>query len=327
MTYFTSKNVAIVCPTKDQPLKVTRLLNSLCDLNEKPYQIIIADGGKDLQPVINQFSNRLNVIRLACPEVGQVLQRNHAHKRLNKNIKIILHLDDDITLTPSAITSMLKFWNLEFTKTTIPLGGVSFNIVDLPKLKSSKIRNVFLTQNGRPGQVSKSGYASPFLPASRDCQTPWLLGGATAWSRNVIESHPHPINFPTRWAVCEDLIYSFPLRNNYRLMVASNARVFHNETYENMSFRKAIFYGRSSAVFRYHFVQINSELSTWAYFYITKAIILKNFIKGIFASPRHFGLCFGGISGLFSCIWCSVRNGDSENLAKRLFVQNYNDLT
>ena len=94
-----------------------------------------------------------------------------------------------------------------------------------------------------------------------------------------------------------------------------------------MSFRKAIFYGRSSAVFRYHFVQINSELSTWAYFYITKAIILKNFIKGIFASPRHFGLCFGGISGLFSCIWCSVRNGDSENLAKRLFVQNYNDLT
>ena len=107
------------------------------------------------------------------------------------------------------------------------------------------------------GQVLRSGYAIPFLPASKDCLTPWLLGGATAWSRDVIESHPHPINFPTRWAVCEDLIYSFPLRNNYRLMVASKAKAFHNETYEHMSFRKAIFYGRSGAVLRYHFVQIN----------------------------------------------------------------------
>jgi glycosyltransferase involved in cell wall biosynthesis len=319
MTCFTSKNVAIVCPTKDQPLKVTRLLNSICDLNEKPYQIIIADGGKDLQPVINEFADRLNVIRVACPKVGQVLQRNHAHKYLNKNIKIVLHLDDDITLTPSAMTGMLKFWNLEFTKTNTPLGGVSFNIVDLPKQKLSKIRNVFLIQNGRPGHVSKSGYASPFLPASKDCQTPWLLGGATAWSRDVIESHPHPINFSTRWAVCEDLIYSFPLRNNYRLMVASNARVFHNETYEDMSFRKAIFYGRSSAVLRYHFVQINNELSTWAYLYITKVIILKNLIKGIFASPRHFGLCFGGISGLISCIWCSLKSGNSEDVVRELF--------
>ena len=116
MTGFTSKNIAIVCPTKDQPLKVARLLNSICELKEKPHQIIIADGGKDLQPVIDDFIDRLNVIRLACPEIGQVLQRNHAHKRLNKNIKIILHLDDDITLTPSAITDMLKFWNLEFSK-------------------------------------------------------------------------------------------------------------------------------------------------------------------------------------------------------------------
>jgi glycosyltransferase involved in cell wall biosynthesis len=325
MTCFTNKNVAIVCATKDQPHKVTRLLNSICGLKEKPHQIIIADGGKGLQPVIKEFADRLNVIFLACPVVGQVLQRNYAHKYLNKNIKIILHLDDDITLTPDAITNMLKFWQIEFTKTTTPLGGVSFNIVDLPKPKSSKIRNVFLIQNGTPGKVFKSGYASPFLPASEDFQTPWLLGGATAWSRDVIESHPHPIDFPTRWAVCEDLIYSFPLRNHYRLMVASNARVFHNETYENMSFRKAIFYGRSGAVLRYHFVQMNNELSAWAYFYITKAIILKNLIRGIFASPRHLGLCFGGISGLFSCICCSLRNGDSRNLAKRLFVQHHND--
>ena len=185
MTFFTTKNVAIVCPTKDQHLKIVRLLNSISDSKEKPNQIIIADSGCDLQAVINDFVEKLNVTRIACPEVGQVLQRNHGHKYLNKNIKIILHLDDDITLTPSAITHMLKFWNTEFKKNTTPLGGVSFNIVDLPNTKSSKIRKIFVSQNRRPGQVFKSGYASPFLPASRDCETPWLLGGATAWSRDV----------------------------------------------------------------------------------------------------------------------------------------------
>ena len=175
----------------------------------KPYQIIIADGGKDLQPVINQFSNRLNVIRLACPEVGQVLQRNHAHKYLNKNIQLVIHLDDDITLEHDSLRKMIMFWNEESQKSALPLAGASFNIKDVPELRSSILRNLFFLQTKPAGHVSIAGYAAPLTPTETNMQTSWLLGGATAWSRDVIEKHQHPINYPTRWAICEDLIYSY----------------------------------------------------------------------------------------------------------------------
>ena len=86
MTLITAKNVAIICPTKNQPNKVVRLLTSISALHEKPHQIIVADGGHNLKPIIAPFSKKLQITCLYCPEVGQILQRNHAHKHLKKKI-------------------------------------------------------------------------------------------------------------------------------------------------------------------------------------------------------------------------------------------------
>ena len=149
-------------------------------------------------------------------------------------------------------------------------------------------------------------------------QTSWLLGGATAWSRDIIEKHQHPINFRTRWAVCEDLIYSYPLSRKYRLMVAADANAYHNETYSEMSFRQGIFYGLSGAIMRYHFVRQNPDLKTLAYIWMTIGVIIGNLGRGLFGSPRHLGLCFGGVEGLVRAIVCSLINGDSTGLAKAL---------
>ena len=55
MTQVTAKNVAIICPTKNQPTKVLRLLESIVHLDEMPQQIIIADGGHNLKPCVNSI--------------------------------------------------------------------------------------------------------------------------------------------------------------------------------------------------------------------------------------------------------------------------------
>ena len=112
---------------------------------------------------------------------------------------------------------------------------------------SHQYYETFFLQTKPAGHVSIAGYAAPFTPTEANMQTSWLLGGATAWSRDIIEKHQHPINFPTRWAVCEDLIYSYPLGRKYRLMVAADANAYHNETYSKMSFRQGIFYGVSGS--------------------------------------------------------------------------------
>ena len=318
MIPITEKNVAIICPTKNQPHKVKRLLESIAKLEEKPNQVIIADGGQNLMSTISAFSEELNLICLYCPESGQVLQRSHAHRYLDKDIYIVLHLDDDITLDRDSLKKMIQFWNKESKAQVTPLAGASFNIKDAPQLKSSAILKLFFLQTKPAGGVSKAGYAAPFTPAKTNMRTSWLLGGATAWSRDIIKKHLHPINFQTKWAVCEDLIYSYPLGHKYRLMVAANANAYHNETYSQMTFREGIFHGVSGAIMRYHFVRQNPDLKTWAYMWMTVGIILGNLGRAFSGSPRHLGLCLGGIEGLLRAILCSLTLQDSIKLAKSL---------
>lgn len=318
MKPITEQNVAIICPTKNQPSKVRRLLQSITQLDKKPHQVIIADGGHNLKPVISAFSEQLNLICLYCPESGQVLQRNYAHKYLDKNIYIVLHLDDDITLDHDSLGKMIQFWNQETKAKAIPLAGASFNIKNAPQPQSSAILKLFFLQTKPAGFVSKAGYAAPFTPAEMNMRTSWLLGGATAWSRDVIKKHVHPINFPTKWAICEDLIYSYPLGHNCRLMVVSDAKAYHNETYGQMTFRQGIFFGVSGAIMRYHFVRQNPDLRTWAYMWMTVAIIFGNLGRGLSGSPRHLGLCLGGIEGLVRTMICSLTFQDSTTLAKSL---------
>ena len=318
MTPITAHNVAIVCPTKNQPDKVLRLLGSIAQLDDSPHQVIIADGGHNLEPILTTFSERLNLICLYCPEVGQILQRNHAHKYLDKKIQLVLHLDDDITLDHDSLRKMIMFWNKESQKTALPLAGASFNITDAQKLKSSVFRKLFFLHTKPAGQVSIAGYAAPFTPTKSNMQTSWLLGGATAWSRDVIEKHQHPINYPTRWAICEDLIYSYPLSYKYRLMVVADAKAYHNENYTKMSFRQGVFYGLSSTIMRYFFVCQNPDLKTWAYIWMTIGVIVGNLGKGLTGNERHLGLCLGGIIGLLRALTCSLINGDRTKLAKSL---------
>ena len=318
MTPITAKNVAIICPTKNQPDKVLRLLQSIRRLHERPHQVIIANSGPNLKPTLSAFAEQLNLICLNCPEAGQISQRNHAHKYLDKNIQLVLHLDDDVTLDPHALGQMIRFWNDESKSQATPIAGASFNVKDASRPQSSAVMNLFFMQTRPAGQVSIAGYAAPFTPTESNVQTSWLLGGATAWSRNIIDTFPHPINFSTRWAVCEDLIFSYPLGHKYRLMVVADAIAYHNETYGKMSFRQGIFYGLSGAIMRYYFVRQNPGLKTWAYIWMTIGIIMGNLGRGLFGSPRHIGLCIGGVEGLARATACSLINGDSMMLAKSL---------
>ena len=126
----------------------------------------------------------LNVTCLYCPEPGQVIQRNYAHTYLSDQIKLVLHIDDDNTLEPDALSKLLEFWNFQSVcQNKKNLAGVSFNVIDLPRLELT-LPIIFWTQNRGyvPGWICQ-----PYCPASRNEETSWLLGGSTAWSREILD--------------------------------------------------------------------------------------------------------------------------------------------
>lgn len=297
MTDITASSVAIICPTKNQPEKVRRLLRCIAALDEKPGQVIIADGGHNLKPIVEPFNAEFSLMCLYCPEAGQILQRNYAHTFLNEDISVVIHLDDDITVEQDFISVFLATWTRERERPGKPLAGLSFNLVDLPTIKNSLFRRAFFLSVVPPGRVSQAGYAAPFCPADRDLEVSWLLGGATAWSRDILEAYRHPLSFPTRWAVCEDLIYSYPLSKEFRMLVSQQIKCRHNETYSKLGFKKSIFYGRSSILFRYLFIERHDELSSLAWLWMSIGIFNLRLIRGIY-SKHHLGFAIGMMFGL-----------------------------
>lgn len=317
----TPDQVAIICPTKDQPQKVTRLLGCIARSEVKPAQVIIADGGHNLEFMVKAFDQHLNAICLYCPEAGQILQRNYAHLHLDPEIKLVIHLDDDITFEIDAIGNMIKFWNDTQNTDGNPLAGASFNVVDMPPLKNSIFRRMMLLSTEPKGNVSISGYAAPYNPIDQTHSVSWLIGGATAWSREVIDTCPHPLSFPTRWAVCEDLIFSYPLAASHRLMAVAEARVYHNEQYHQMGVRQGIFYGVSSVLMRYHFVRQQKSLSNYAFIWMTLGVLAGQLAKGATGSKRHLGLFLGGCEGLGRAVLNLITFQDSTKLAKSLALR------
>ncbi len=306
---FLPKDVAIICPTKNQPTKVLKLLESIQLSSVIPAQIIIADGGKNLKPVLKRLEKVLNIYCLYCPVGGQILQRNLALNYLDSSIRLVIFLDDDIILSKNAIRNILSYWNNKQKDLLKPLAGVSFNIVNATVPKSSIFRNLFFLNSEPRGSVSKGGYASPYCPATENHDVEWVLGGATAWSRDIVDKYKHPINFPTRWAVCEDLMFSYPLLKNYRLAVVKNADVYHIEENEGIDFPTAVFKGLSSVIMRYFFVCQNPNLSSLAFCWMTIGVLIGNFILGVRGSNYHLGLFVGGLKG-FVAVLLKFRHND-----------------
>lgn len=313
--------IAIVCPTKNQPKKIARLLSSLSKQTIKPGQIIISECGTYIPKLIDKYLIDLNIKYLKSPHMGQVLQRNFAYGYLDKCIRVVINLDDDITFDNDSLEKFILEWNIEKDVSGLPLAGMSFNLLDAQIPKDSRFRKFFLMGVSKKGNVTKAGYASTYFPPLNTKEVEWLIGGATGWDRFVIDSYRHPIDFPTRWAVCEDLMYSYPLYPSHRLLVAKGASAYHNETYKNVSFQQSIFQGMSLVIMRFYFVCSNRGLSRFLFFWMTFGQLGGYFILGCLGSRRSFGLFVGGIKGLAFCLSVLFKQQSSKTLAKKLFYK------
>ena len=313
--------IAIICATKDRPDKIRNLLESVARLESQPGQILIADGGHNLKPLVKEFAGRINVSCLYCPEPGQILQRNYAHSMLHQDICLVLHLDDDITLEPASLDKALHHWNRLTSETGKPLVGMAFNVVNLPKKKDSFLRRLAIMRVEPMGRVWSSGFASPHVPIPDGTgeirETSWLVGGAALWSREALATS-HPLSFPTRWAVCEDVIFSYPFSHKNRLVVCGDAVAQHNDSYVHHSFAKSMFYGKSQVVMRYVLVGSNTDLSRLAFFWSNGLHMLGYLACAVLGNKNALGTGIGMVSGLVEVLFAQFTRRSHLDLARDL---------
>jgi glycosyltransferase involved in cell wall biosynthesis len=292
---YTAKDLVFIIPTKDRPEKIKDLFNSFKEQTVKCSRIIVINGGESIEEVVSSFSDSLPIEYHECYPPGQIRQRNMAISMLNKTTSLVGVLDDDIVLLPKAIENMVDFWN----KTLSNTAGVSFNIVNVPPYKHSLLGGLMIMSAAKQGVVLSSGINTSIESVPETIRSEWLCGGATVWKQEIVQKFMlKEIN--TRWAACEDVLFSYPIGKKFPLYVCADAKVRHEHVLDHKVGMKYRFYGKTQTLWRLYFVELNKDLSRLSYFWNLFTMIIARFSIGLLTlNKKHMQFGIGQIEGGF----------------------------
>jgi glycosyltransferase involved in cell wall biosynthesis len=282
-------DLAIIIPTKDRPEKVKNLLSSISKQTLLCGRIIIVDSGMDIENIVDAFINYLPVEYYRTSVQGQIYQRNFGISLLDEKTKLVCSLDDDIVFESETIASMISFWNDCESETA----GVSFNIVNNPPFKHTLLKAFIGMSAPQQGRVLASGYNVTISPVDKNIRTQWLCGGATIWKKEILDKFVNK-EVSAKWAVCEDVIFSYPIGKKYPLYVCADAKVRHEHAFDYKVKMKYRYIGKTATLWRLHFVESNPELSKLLFFWMVSWEIMIRLLRGIFLlRPQEIQYAFG----------------------------------
>ena len=293
----TGRDIAILIPTKDRPGKIKNLLNSLAQQTEKCGQIIIVDGGISVEEIVMGFSDRLPVEYYHCHPPGQIRQQNMGITHLDEHKLLVGFIDDDIVFDgPDALASMVKFWNQCPDETA----GIACNMTNVEPYTSTWIKRWFMVHGTRPGQILPSGMNTSLASVSENIRTEWLPGGVTFWRTDIIKSFKKDEIYAKR-ALCEDLLFSYPIGKKYPLYVCHQCRVRHEHVFDHTSSQKERYYARTEVLWRMYLVTLHDDLHQWRLVLMYFALLVGDVLRGILhLNPNHnFLRAVGTAEGLF----------------------------
>ena len=292
--------ICVITPTKGRHPQLRELLRTLAAQTTPVGHIIIADGGRDAEELVAGYADILPIMWLDCPQPGQVIQRNTALRQVPDRIRLIIYFDDDIQLTPGAVEAFVAFWN-EKSQIREP-AGVSFNLTNMPHQPDSAFRRIFCMGTRPKGRVLSSGYNTPVVNADVDIQSQWLIGGATGWRKNILMDQLNE-EIPSRWAITEDLMFSYPIaKSGETLFVCAAARAAHIDNTPIETLASGMFRGNAAVLWRYFFVNSHSELSKLQFYWMTFGQTLGRFAQAAAGRKVALGYALGYLKGLWSCL-------------------------
>ncbi len=307
---YSCNDIAIIIPTKDRPQKICNLLESIALQKTIPRRIIIVASGQNIEDKVSSFSNKLPIEYYHTDLYGQLIQRNIAIDKLDQSTSLACFFDDDIVLEEGSLEHMISFWN----KTDNHTAGVSFNVINNPEHKCSLIQRILYFSVPEQGKVLKSGMTTPTSPTNKDIRTQWLCGGATVWKQDIIKMFEHK-QIKAKWAIAEDLIYSYPIGKKYPLYVSSKSCVRHEHVFDYAVSEKEYFHGKVQTLWWFYFVESNDDLSRTLFIFVTITKIIGRLFLGIIRLDNNrVKFSAGQLQGLVLFLNTLVRSQDLKSL-------------
>jgi hypothetical protein len=220
------------------------------------------------------FADRIPV-EYHYSEPGQIKQRNKGISLLDDSTNLVATLDDDVLFHKNSISEMIRFWNSVESRTA----GVGFNIVNQVGHRHTWLRGIFGVSVPEPGRVLKHGSNTSITNVQKNIRCEWLTGGATMWRQNILKANPHE-DICSKWAVCEDLIFSYPIGKKYPLYISKDAQIeIDNIFLSTENIKTLIYRGKTQFIWGAYFVFNNSDMSILGYIYFKFLQLIVTLIK------------------------------------------------
>jgi len=224
--------LGLVIPTRNNPGKLAKTLTSLAAQDRPGLRVIVIGSGDDQSGLISQFRSTLDLDYLHSEEGGQVHQRNLGiGLLLGEKFRYIGFWDDDLIAQKGCISAIRAFIEAQNLTGAIDF-ALGLNIEDedsFAEIPFRRMQRLLRRIGTRPGEVTVTGMNTSIANVSSDITTQWVGGGYTIWSANILKKYPQePMR--TRYAVGEDLLYSYPLGKIYPFFVCAQAKVILDDS-------------------------------------------------------------------------------------------------
>jgi len=258
---------SILIATKDRPENMRKLLKSVEQSTIKPSSLVVVSSGHPIHDVISEFETSLKIDYVHSEVTGQVNQKKIGISRLRKEIPWVVFLDDDLLMTTNTFETAFETLS-KYSVTEERIVGIGLGLSPTSRMnRSSRFQNIvgraLRLSGATAGKVIRSGQGVSYLESHLPIYTEWL-NGASIWE---MESALEYVRFvpSSKYAACEDLVFSFQQSKKGKLLFVPGARVFFQDTEPND-------YNRSQSIisgtaWRYFFVKTNPELSQWQLVY------------------------------------------------------------
>ena len=294
---YKSSNIAVIIPSANfKNIKIC--LKSIKRQTKKPGQTIIVFNKKKI------FKKEKKTIFSYINKSNQVHQRNHALNLINKNIKLILQLDDKFYLHKKAIENLISDWN-KLPSNVAGIGIKSdFKYENLNKFRLLKY--ITLTGSNQPGKVLISGFNNKLISNKKYPDVDWLQGGLSSWRLkhvSIIFNRKYPI---VKWSILEDLIFSYHIKFNkkFKLKMSNSSMAFEIKN-DSQKFLAKEFYlrGYEYAKMQKVFININKrKLSKIAFYYSYISSSLLGSLWCCLKIDKKIFFYFGRLLGIFANI-------------------------
>ena len=265
-------SLAILIPTRNRPIAVDRILESISRSTLKPEQVIVVSSGQDIGSVIKNYSKELPITHSHTDAIGQIAQKRIGVGLIAQNITWCVFLDDDLLLEESALEIAMSTAH-SYTRTDVIGIGLSTPVtsrgINLPVYLEILAR-LFKLSSNLPGKVLSSGHASSYLQSDSIIETQWL-NGASIWKVECAKNYGSDLP-STPYAACEDLIFSYPLSKQGTLIYIPSAKVDFQDT--ELSNLDSLEVFRAASIWRLFFITKHKELS-FSWFFLTQ--VLRSF--------------------------------------------------